>query len=404
MTRYLLIFLMTLISIFSVDVSYAKCGKYLDQDIQVILDKDRMIYQIPGIEVSVICPGESSVHDFVSGTTILNGRTFLQTNNLFQIGSETKSFIAAILLQLEAEGLLSIDDKIGKWLPKVNVVWQGITIKQLLNHTSGIPNYTDVLDEMLHSDNNIDPRKQWTSEELVNLIINKPLYFEPGKGWHYSNTNYVLAGMIIEVAIGKSVDEEIKTRLTKVLLLPDTYYLPNFYNAEIMARMAHGYSDRGYFSDEPKDITQTNPSWANAAGAIVSTSHDMAIWFKKLLNGSILPSKQMKELMSVVDESNGKSLSRTNKKMGYGLGIIHDMTTFGEETWWHSGATLGYSAFMVWLKCSNIVLTVNFNHVSSTNDLDKLVKGLVSYIQKLTGLKQCYLKFNRSNNIILDQK
>lgn len=376
-------------SIFVTYNAYADCSKDIRQGIQDILDKDRLTYQIPGMEVTISYPGENSTLDFVSGTTTLSTNIPVQRDNLFQIGSETKSFIAVILLQLEAEGLLSINDKIGKWLPQVASDWKEITIKQLLNHTSGIFNYTEVLDEMVHNDKNLDLKKQWTSYELINLVINKPSYFKPGAGWHYSNTNYVLAGMIIENATGKSVNDEIKTRLTEPLQLTNTYYLPHLYSEQIMQRMMHGYSSRGYFPNEPKDVTDTNNSWANAAGAIVSTSHDMAIWFKKLSSGALLPAKQMNELMTLVDKSNGQPLPITTNQAGYGLGVMHDFDTFGNETWWHSGGTLGYSSLMVWLKCSDIVITANINHLSSTRDIYALTKDLASYIQKSSQTTTC---------------
>lgn len=356
--------------------AYCQCPKNLNK-IQKIIDTDRVKYKIPGIEVSVSCPGEDSPHDFVSGTTTIDGTLAVEPQHLFQIGSETKSFIAAIILQLEEEGWFSIHDPIGNYLKNIPESWRQITIQQLLNHSSGIVNYTDVLDEK-GREKSFDFLKNWSSQELVDLVVDKPLYFVPGTGWHYSNTNYVLAGMVIEKITNRPVEETITNRLTTPLQLTNTYYLPRAYTEEMMQRMAHGYSDRGYFPDEPKDITNTNTSWANAAGAIVATSHDTAIWFRNLMDGSVLSVPQMSKLMTVVE----CTLPNSTKKAEYGLGVMHDFHTFQGEAWWHSGGTLGYSALMVWLKEQDVVITANINHISANKDLYDLMKDLAAFIQK----------------------
>ncbi len=329
---------------------------------------------------------EDFFHDSVSGTTTLNGSTPVAPNHLFQVGSETKSFIAAIILQLEAERKLSIEDPIGNYISDISEAWKNITIKQLLNHTSGIPNYTDVLEELYYADKNFDFKKQWATYELINLVTNKPLNFEPGTGWFYSNTNYVLLGLIIEIVSRHPVDDEIKARILSQLHLANTHYLPSLYTDQIMRKMAHGYSERNFFPDEPKDITDTNSSWANTAGAIVSTSHDMAIWLKNLLfNDALLPEQQREELMTLVDGV----LPKNGAPIGYGLGIVHDYATFREESWWHSGGTLGFSALMVWLKCHNIIITTNINHISADRDIYNLVQELAAFLQKTEDSNYC---------------
>jgi D-alanyl-D-alanine carboxypeptidase len=362
------LWLVLLISIGNSTIAYADCMTGLEKDLQATIDADRAKFNIPGMEVSVLCPGERVPHDFVSGTTTINGNTLVTPKTLFQIGSETKSFIAVRLLQLEAEGYLSIDDPIGKWLPQLNSSWQKITIRQLLNHTSGIYNYTDVLDVLVHQQDPFDFSYQWSAADLIALVTDKPLYFAPGQGWHYSNTNYVLAGMIIEAATGHSVNQELSLRLIVPLQLRDTYYFQSPYTNDAMQRMAHGYSERGYFPDEPKDITSFNASWANAAGGMISTSHDTALWLRQLLQGSLLPRQQMKELLTFVDQHNGQTLKSAKQASGYGLGLIYETESFGEEAIWHSGSMLGYSALMVMPLCDGVVVTVTVNNVTENND------------------------------------
>lgn len=364
------------------NLTYAACSNHLDKTIQQIMDNDRAKYHIPGMQVTVNCPGEQPSRDFVSGTSLKDGGAAIEPDYFFQVGSETKSFIAIIMLQLEAEGVLSIEDKIAKWLPGVNPQWQNITIKQLLNHTSGIFNYTDVIAEMVHAGTLTDFTKQWTANELVDLIKGKPLYFEPSHGWHYSNTNYVLAGMIIEVATKKSVDEQINTRLINKIGLSNTHYWPRLYTNEILQRMAHGYSERGYLPNEPVDVTYVNNSWANAAGGLISNTHDMTTWIRKVSANELLPIPQMIKLTSLVDESDGQPLSPSVNKIGYGLGVQHDFDTFGEEAWWHTGSTLGYNSIVVWLKKSDICFAVNINHITQERDVLLVAKDLAAYIQQ----------------------
>ena len=178
--------------------SYAKTCIENKDLLQKTINSDQSKYKIPGVEVSILCPGESSPLDFVSGTTTINGARAVTPNHLFQIGSETKSFVATIILQLEQEGALNINDPIQKYLDNLPDAWQNISIKQLLNHTSGIYNYTDVLIETGKKDGSLDLQKQWSNNELLELVFAKPLYFSPGTDWHYSNSNYILAGQIIE--------------------------------------------------------------------------------------------------------------------------------------------------------------------------------------------------------------
>ena len=215
MKKSYLILLILTAAVFHTQFSYAACDKNINDGIQKIIDADRIKYKIPGIQVSIGCPNEISLRNFVSGTITQEGPTLVKPDNLFQIGSETKSFTATIVLKLEAAGLLSINDSIGKWLPQYSI-WKDITIKQLLNHTSGIVDYFDT-EEFANSEIESNFQKQWTPDELINLVINKSPYFAPGQGYHYSNTNYVLAGMIISAATNKSVEEEMKTLLLKQL-------------------------------------------------------------------------------------------------------------------------------------------------------------------------------------------
>ena len=201
---------------------YANCSNMDDQAIQNIINADREKYAIPAVEVSIICPGENTSHDFASGTTTMGGDTPVSPDHLFQIGSETKSFVSVILLQLEAAGKLSIQDPIGKYLPNLPEDWKNITITQLLNHTSGIANYTDAPgfhDEIMQNFSHL-----YTADELVNRVSSTTPKAPPVL--YYSNTDAVLAGMIIESVTHQSVADEMNQRIFKPLQMNHTYYLP----------------------------------------------------------------------------------------------------------------------------------------------------------------------------------
>ena len=200
----------------------------------------------------------------------------------FRIGSVTKTFTGVLVLQLADEGLLSIDDPVSKF---VEGIPDGdlITVRMLLNHTSGIFNYgADVkLNEAIVA----DPHKVWTPEELVGAGIANPPYFAPGQGCMYSNTNYVLLGMIVEKATGRSFEEELAKRITGPLGLASTYMAETPYLA---GSYVHGYQyDRD--SGENFDLTDyLDPSIVWAAGGMVSTLQDLRTWGQALGEGRLL--------------------------------------------------------------------------------------------------------------------
>ena len=161
----------------------------------------------------------------------------------------------------------------------------------------------------------------------------------------------------------------------------------------MLQRMAHGYSSSGLFPDEPKDITSQNMSWANAAGAIVSTSHDTAMWLRHLLtDNDLLPATQRQELISIVDMENGQSLPSGNNKLGYGLGVLRFNSPAG-EIWGHSGGTFGYASHMYWLKCNDVVITAIVNHVDQSEaeglGSTAITMDLINFIQQSDTTKQC---------------
>jgi D-alanyl-D-alanine carboxypeptidase len=213
-----------------------------------------------------------------------------------------------------------------------------------------------------------NPQAVFTPEEIVRLASQHRNYFPPGHGWKYSNTNYVLAGMIIQKVMKQPVEVVMNHYLHggSKLNLANTFYLARMYTAGFIARMAHGYSSDGH------DVTRNNMSWANTAGAIVTTSEDLLTWWHGLFRNNILPPQEMAQMMSLVCEGTSKScvpgehiphLYDDEVGKGYGLGIIQ--SAYGSSkigtVWWHNGSTKGYKAIVMWYPKSNIYMSLIIN-------------------------------------------
>ena len=259
----------------------------------------------------------------------------IRATDRFRIGSNTKSFISTVILQFEAEHRLRLTDNVEHWLPGLVPNGAAITIRELLNHTSGIAEYADVPFVFQNRYKTVQP------SELVQHAIAQPPVFSPGTGWSYSNTNYILLGMIIA-----KVDHlpeqnapvwEIYRRIIVPLGLTQTSF-------PISDPGIAGPHPHGYIIDPPDDwhlpgttdTTTFNPSWAWTAGAIISTADDLARFHRALFTGRLLPPAQQHELLDTVPEGPGVNA-------GYGLGVLRAHTPCG-DAWGHEGDFPGYES------------------------------------------------------------
>ncbi|WP_084654184.1 serine hydrolase domain-containing protein [Nocardia altamirensis] len=215
----------------------------------------------------------------------------------FRVGSITKAFTAAAVLRLVDAGVLNLDDTVAKWLPGV-VRGNGndgnaITVRHLLNQTSGLANPSVDDQEMLNNFSGKDYMQHrfdnLGAEDIVRITMKYPPYYAPGAGWRYSNTNYFLLGMIIEKATGRGYADEIQRLVIDPLSLADTYVA----GPEFEVRGPHGRLYSKLWSADPDapvyDVTDMNPSWAGAAGAIVSTTADLSRFVTAMAGGELLP-------------------------------------------------------------------------------------------------------------------
>ncbi|WP_438829272.1 serine hydrolase domain-containing protein [Streptomyces adonidis] len=278
----------------------------------------------------------------------------------FRAGSITKTFIATVLLQLEAEGRVSLDDTVDKWLPGV-VRGNGhdgrkITLRQLLNHTSGIFNYTDdeyVQSEIFLPENFFKNKyRTWTPDEIVGIAMGHQPEFAPGAAWGYSNTNYTLAGMVIKKVTGNSYGDEVRARVIEPLGLHGTY-MPGA-DHRVPQPSSRAYSQLAEnTTGKIYDVTEFNPSAANSAGEVISNPGDLNRFYSALLRGKVLPAKQLAEMKTTVPAEvvDGR----------YGLGLIENELSCGVTIWGHSGGIHGSSSFAGTTADGKHSLAFNFN-------------------------------------------
>ncbi len=247
-----------------------------------------------------------------------------------RIGSNTKTFVAVVVLQLVAERRMDLDATVDTYLPGLvrgeRIDGRRITVRQLLQQTSGLPNYSDHLG---------DDVRYYAPRELLAVALQHPADFAPGTSWKYSNTNYVLAGLLVQKVTGRPLAEEIDRRIIKPVGLRHTYF-PAPGDAGIREPHPHGYY-RESANAPLRDITEIDPSWGWAAGQMVSTSSDLNRFFGALLTGRLLPSAQLAQMRSTVPaEATFGSGSR------YGLGIVSRPLPCGGLSWGHGGSFPGY--------------------------------------------------------------
>lgn len=313
---------------------------------------------VPGVALQA--KDRHGVWKATAGVGNLRTKQPRSAHDSFRAGSITKTFIATVLLQLEAEGRVSLDDTVDKWLPGV-VRGNGhdgrkITLRQLLNHTSGIFSYTD--DENLQSavffpEGFFKNRyRTWTPNEIVRIAMGHRPEFAPGTSWGYSNTNYTLAGMVIKKVTGNSYGDEVRRRVIKPLGLHGTY-MPGT-DPTVPQPSSRAYSQLAEnTTGKIYDVTALNPSVANSAGEIIANSGDLNRFYSALLRGKLLPAKQLAEMKTTVaaGDVDGR----------YGLGLIADELSCGVTVWGHSGGIHGSSSMAVTTADGEHSLAFNFN-------------------------------------------
>jgi D-alanyl-D-alanine carboxypeptidase len=257
-------------------------------------------------------------------------RTAMAATDRFRVASITKTFVATVVLQLVAEGKLGLDDPVERWLPGLVPNGRAITIRELLDHTSGLFDYFG--DKGFVRAVVAQPGRIWPRRRLVAIAASHPPLFPPGRDWSYSNTNYILLGLVVEAAGGTPLDQQLQQRFFDPLGLTATSFPTG---ARIDGAHAHGYVG---FATLPRlrsllDTSPVSPSLAWAAGAIVSTGDDVTSFYAALLGGRLLPP----DLLAAMETP--------APGVHYGLGLLETDTPCG-PAYGHEGDLLGYRSFV----------------------------------------------------------
>lgn len=322
-----------------------------------------------------------------TGTMGTNSTKHINKNSLFQVGSITKSFIAAILLQLEndPQNNFSIEDSITKYFPQYSK-WHAITVKELMNMSSGIPDY--FTDDAIITGYSAHPFLHYRPRDWINRIYNKPLIFKPGSAFSYSNSNYFILGMLIEKLTGHTVSYEINARIIKPLQLKHTYFITHQIKASLSPYLVHGYQYQDGFTDYiplGADVTDYSLSYMNAAGALISNSEDMAKWTETLFTpGKFLNLTEWNKMVAVISETTGKPINKLtpSDRDGYGLGIgAQFRRDLNVNSYIYFGMTFGYRAIYLYIpeRKTTITITVNSSYDVQKNHLLDLVNKIAHH-------------------------
>jgi D-alanyl-D-alanine carboxypeptidase len=324
--------------------------------------------------LSVNIRGRAHTIDLAAGTTQFGGSQPVAANSVVQIGSNTKAFTAVVMLQLEAEKRLSIDDTLGRWLPQYPR-WRAVTIRSLLNMTSGISTYD--AEPAFMKDYAKDPAAFFSPERLVSYVKNEPRQL----GYHYSNTNYVLAEMVIKKVTRDSYAHQLDRRILRPLNLRDLYYREHLYPRRVTSREPAGY----FFLDQApplasllgRDLSRTSLSWGRAAGGIVGTLSEMTVWDRALYTGRLLPARQQAELVSLVSNRTGKPIERSSPgEGGFGLGVQQGTNDKFGTHWAYKGGTFGFRTLHVYLPATGLVMAVSLNSFPGDDQIIALMTSV----------------------------
>jgi len=318
-----------------------------------MLDEVVTEYDAPGASMAIKL-GDGTLFSLSTGFADRENEIPLETDQYFRVGSATKTFTAKAALLLYQDGLFQLDDSVESLLPDLeefsSLHGSGITVRMLMNHTSGLADYVgvpygDTYPFYMMID---DPLREWTPEALVEISVDYGLQSVPGEAFSYSNTNYILLGLIIEKLSGQNYAAFVKKRLIDPLGLEHTF-VPE--SEAFSGDYAHGYFEKD--SDgKLYDYSAQSPTAVWSAGNIVSTVPDLLIWLESLLGGELL-SDEIRDEQFDFEVADG---------FGYGLGVASMGGALG-----HNGTVFGYQTQMFEFSGSYFVIYTNCYYQSKDN-------------------------------------
>ncbi len=349
--------------------------------LQARLDQLRARYGVPGISVTILFPDGSSWLG-VSGVADVAKKTPVTPSTSFAIASVSKTFTAALVIALAQDGVIELDMPVRTYLPDLKINAR-ITVRQLLDHTSGLRDYFfhPAIDRALLR----DPGKRWDARTSLKYVGKS--YFKPGEGWHYSNTNYLVLGMLAERVGAEPLGEQIRTRFLEPLGLRHTWYQPT---EAPTSDVAHGYrfesTAKGARAIDLSDGSTFMPftsvvTAAAGAGGLASNSTDLARWARALYAGGVLSTESVDAILG--------DISRTEPykpRVPYGLGVQR-LEIDGVPSLGHSGRLLGFRSAVRWLPDDDIAIAVLTNQ--SRTDPGIFVRALLKIARQGTACVNC---------------
>ncbi|WP_327704110.1 beta-lactamase family protein [Streptomyces decoyicus] len=273
---------------------------------------------------------DGRIRSYTAGVGDLTTGSKVPRDGQVRIGSNTKAFTAVVVLQLVGEGKIRLDATVDTYLPGLvrgkGIDGRRITVRQLLQHTSGLPEYG------IHVDDDEIRNRYFEPRELLDIALRYKADAAPGTTWGYSNTNYVLAGLIVQKVTGRPLAEEMDRRIIKRIGLRHTYF-PTPGEMTIREPHPQGYH-RNPANTPLRDFTEMDPSVGWAAGQLISTNSDLNRFFTALLAGRLLPAAQLAEMRTTVPAG--------TSGLRYGLGLTSRPLSCGGVYWGHGGDIAGY--------------------------------------------------------------
>jgi D-alanyl-D-alanine carboxypeptidase len=381
MTRTALVLVALLLSVRTVPAS-PQDTRPAEQDLgslrerlQSSLDDLRSKAEFPGVSVGFVLPDGRSA-GAASGYADVENKTPLKPTDRLLAGSVGKMFVAAVVLQLVEEGKIGLDDPVSKWLGREP--WfdrlpnsKEMTVRSLLNHTAGVPEYFEQMGfaKALMT----DPDKEWSPSDRLAYVLDAKPPFPVGKGWAYSDTHYILAGLVFEKASGKPLFEEIDRRLLKPLqlagtLASDRQAVPGLANGYASPMNPLGFNGRTIIGGK----LMINPQMEWAGGGLATTPEDLARWAKALFEGKIVKNETLQAMLTSVDMPGGGGKGKVAK---YGLGVMIRESEWG-PSYGHGGWFPGYRTEVVYFPNKKVAIAVQFN----TDAGKSLKKRVMAYI------------------------
>ena len=291
---------------------------------------------VPGV-MAAVRSSDGRVEDYTAGVQDLTSGRVIRPDGRVRIASNTKTFTATVVLQLVGEGEISLDEPVETYLPGLvrgpGGDGRSITVRQLLQQTSGLPDYDTLV---LGTDLIAVRHTYFEPTQLLQAALEQPASFAPGTQWEYSNTNYILAGLIVQRVTGRPIGEQITDRIVDRTGLQDTYW-PQTGEQEI-----RGEHPQGYHANAPGDpwvdVSDTDPSLGWAAGQLVSTPSDLARFTSALIDGELLQPAELAQMQTTVPAPGFEP----DGQWDYGLGLARHTLSCGIEAWGHGGDIQGF--------------------------------------------------------------